>query len=265
VGGDLVGIIGRPGHLKTTLAVFLAKKVARELQPTDQVVVYVTADEAVEQIEEMIEAGPGLTLTDRVFGRVDGEVAKRVAMERVRLPIWVVGESVGGEGAAPLTFPNLYGALEVMRTGYEGSPRPGLVVIDYIQSILYGRPTERVVEVTDAIVNAKGLARRMGCPVVMCVQASRAVDRAVSKIPTAADCQWSSAIEQQARVLLSLWYPVKTEGGEFVRLAIEGAARSVPVRPDALVVRVEKQKGGRSGVNVLLRVQPEVVTVGEWG
>lgn len=265
--GDLIGLIGRPGHCKTTMAVYLAKREAQAIHERGEnaCVLYVTVDQAVEQIESIIQASPDLSLTDLAFGNYNIEQVKRQVLSRAQLPLWLVGEAISRRHETPvLTFNNLNAALLRMEELYQPMPRIALVVIDYIQAMLFERPTDRNIEVTDAIRQSKALARRLGCPVVVCVQASRAVDARDVQIPSAADCQWSSSIEQLADVLLGLWRPIKTTTKTELQMEIEYKTRTVKVDPRLLIVKAEKQKFAQAGVLVALTIAPEVVQLEDY-
>ena len=93
----------------------------------------------------------------------------------------------------------------------------GLVVIDYVELLspseaLDGRAKSNpVLVVSEAVKQAKLLAKSLGCPVVLISQLSRDVEKRANAtqepIPRPSDLRWASMAEQTANQIIMLYYP----------------------------------------------------------
>jgi replicative DNA helicase len=139
------------------------------------------------------------------------------------------------------------------------------VVLDYIQIIPVDKPSDRVAQVGEAIVRSKELAIDIGAPIVFCVQAGRRVDDYGEKIPTAADCQWASAIEQTADKLIGIWRPVLTEGEDADPINVISTAgkREVKITQTLFIARLLKQRMAQAGQTFILNFAPQYVRLSD--
>lgn len=212
--GDVIGIIGRPGHGKSTSLASIARHKARILQfrnaehPDEEpgVVMYFSLEQLVEEMEAMFQAAPGLTATEFMAGELPVATIEKASLDRPALPLWVVGRSIAsGRGMPRMTADNLFAALRGMSRAF--GVRVKMVCLDYIQILPVENTRERVFQVGEAIINSKELAQAIGCPLVFGVQANRASDGREDKIPGMADCQWASQLEQTADKLFGVARP----------------------------------------------------------
>ena len=111
------------------------------------------------------------------------------------------------------------------------------------------------------MIRAKEMALRVGCPVVLGVQASREVDNRKLKIPEMADAQWCSGIEQTSDKMFSLWRPILTEGRDAPPVKLD--KREWPVTDNLLVVRLLKQRMERGNRTWCLHFEPQYLTLAE--
>ena len=267
--GDVMGIIARPGHGKSTLSAYLARKTARDIlarQSKTECVVYVTFEQSIEEIEAFFQIDEAqYSVTDFAMGKVDKNVVLRGAIKRMNLPVWLVGKSMMKRGRIPtMTVSNVYRAIQTLEE--DNGIKPTLIIIDYIQIVPVEKQSEKVQQVGEAIDRAKTeLAMNCGCPVILCVQASRAVDKSKSKIPTAADCQWSSAIEQASDKLFGIWRPILTEktelNAEKVKVRVNG--NQIDVTSNLLIVKLLKQRFAAAGQIFPLHFAPEYVRLAD--
>ena len=242
--GNLVVFVARPGHAKTSMMAYLAKKeseriVARGMADRE-CVVYVTWEQVAEELEAMFQCGKLYSVSDLAWGKVDINVVKRQAVKRAGIPIWVIGHSAERAGQnAPRMFPDaVMDALESMQEDF--GIRPTLILFDYMQLIPIREAGERVQQVTEAPVRVKELATRIGAAAVVGAQARQEVDDRNIKIPGLRDAQWASSIGQTADKLFSLWRPSLTEElGTMIRL--EGG-HDYEVTDNLLIVRMLKQR-----------------------
>lgn len=193
--GDLIGLIGRPGHGKSSLMAYLARAHAKRIMARGtadkEAVVYVTWESSAEEIENFFIADDQVSASDIAWGRADIEEIKRRAVKRARVPIWVIGHGIGraSPNTPRMTVDVVYQAIESMEEDY--GIRPALVLLDYMQLIPVMRAESRVERVTDAVIRAKELAQRAAVPVVAGVQARRDVDNYKYPIPEKSDAQWA--------------------------------------------------------------------------
>lgn len=246
--GDLVVICGRPGHGKTSLMATLARAearriVARGTQETEAVF-YITWEQVTEEINLLLDANEQFSASDIMRGKVDLETVRAQAVKRVNLPIWVIGDSISRTSVRSLRmFPDI--VFEAIQLAVEEHGRkPSLLLFDYIQIIPARDATDKIMQVTLASNMSKELAKRIGCPAVVGVQAGRQVDAKDFKIPVMADAQWSSAIEQDTDKFFGLWRPILTDKE---KPPIPIGAKQYPITENLLVVQMSKQRFGPSG------------------
>ena len=262
--GDVVSIVGRPGHGKTTVGAYLAKHEASRIQQqglTDkECVVYWTFEQSVEEIEMAMFATPTLSVSEIAWGKVGMEVIKHQAVERMRLPVWIGGESLARRRKTPrMTLDVVYETIDSMEKEYK--IHPTLVVLDYVQIIPHKESRkEKYEQISDAMIGAKELARRAGTRIVALAQAGRDVDKRQNKIPSPADCQGSSAIEQNSDKGFGIWRPALTEApGQL----IDVRSTRYMVDPTLLVMYLWKQRFAEAGQHFALYFAPELVRLGD--
>ena len=212
--GDLMAVLARPGHGKSSWMAYMARKTAEDIAKRGDeknVVVYVSWEQTVEEIEAFFQSGKDYSSSDMAWGRAPMDAIKRRSIKRINLPVWSFGESKRHEGIdrPKMSVDYVYEAIESMEEDY--GVRPALMCLDYVQIMpLTGHGSDRIMQVHEAVNNAKQLAIRMGIPIIIGVQAGRAVDTYKNPIPTMSDAQWSSSVEQVADKMISLWRPSKT-------------------------------------------------------
>lgn len=218
--GDLMAIVSRPGHGKSSFMAYMAKRTAQKIIERNEqykCVIFVSWEQSVEEIEAFFQSGANYSSTDLAWGRVHLDTVKKQAIQRINLPIWMIGYSIkdADKKRPPMTIDLVYESIRQIR--YEYKYEPILVCLDYLQIIPVVQKSKRIEQVTEATIQAKHLAMEIGVPIIAGVQASRETDRRQIQIPTMADAQWSSAIEQTADKQLALFRPAKVfELGEMV-------------------------------------------------
>lgn len=263
--GNVLGIIGRPGHGKSSVTAYYAKRTAWQLveekRADKECVVYITYDQSVEEMEALFQADEEISVTDLASGQANMDAVRVRALQRVNLPIWTMGRSVLEKRHAPrMTISNVYEALRAMETEY--GMHPALVCLDYIQIVPIEGHMDRNSQVTEAIVSAKELMLEIGSPMAMCVQATRAVDQRDDKIPTIGDCQWSSALEQESDKLLGILRPsLAYKDWEGRKIRYKG--HEVPITPTTFMMRLEKQRFAPAGQLFLLDFAPQYVRLSD--
>lgn len=241
--GNLVCVLGRPGHGKTSLMAYLANVEAKRIEQRGakgEAVIYVTWEQAAEELDAFFQSGGDYSISDVSWGRVDLDTLMKKAVGRASIPIWIIGHGIGraGQAAPRMTTEVILSAVESMEEDY--GVRPTLALFDYMQLIPSKSYRDRVQQVTEVPILVKELALRLGVPAVVGVQARREVDDRRDKIPELRDAQWASSIEQTADKVFSLWRPAQTERiGDIVRLG----ERQLEVNERLFILRMLKQRG----------------------
>ena len=248
--GEMGVIIGRPGHGKTSILAYLARQEAQRIMAREtrnsECVVFVTWEESAEELTKMFLGRPDTpyTITDLAWGRVDLDVVRRQAVRQSEFPpIFVIGHGVvrarHGKRAPRMTPVEVLGAIETLEPDF--GLKPTLMLFDYVQRIPIANISKKTEEVTEATAQIGNLAMRIACPVYVGAQANRDVDYRDDKMPKAADCQWASAIEQDADKLFSLMRPIKYRNENELLELSDG--RSFIIKDTLLMVQMLKQRG----------------------
>lgn len=255
--GELCIVMANTSHYKTGFMSFWAGQVARRTPATapdapGQMVVYVSWETAVEELGAMDFARTtGLSGAHIWHDSLDLDemrLLQQAANRREHLPIWIVGHSITRRHKRmPLTLARITQALDAVEATYQRTA--SMIFLDHLQEIDAGKGADMRERTLNNVEAAKQLARDLGCPVVLGVQARReCLDRSW-KLPDLGDGQETSRIEQVADKVLTLWLPGKTEsrGAILERMAW-------PVTEDLLVLGIRKQRFGQSGNILPLRV-----------
>lgn len=262
--GTMIGLLARPGHGKTSVAVFKARETAeqivREGKAERECVVYVSFDQAVEELEALFLAGDGFSATAYMETGLPREQVVGRALGRAALPIWVMGKSSLRRRATPrMTVDVLYTGLRALEQKYKRKPR--LIIIDYLQIVPVERAKERVEQVTEVVIRGGELALDAGCPILFCAQANADSTTRDDKMPTIDDCKWSGALGEEADVILSVQRPWLAYKDHTKRLRLGGV--EYEITEDLFLMRNEKQRFKGAGRLYILRLQPEYVRLSD--
>lgn len=270
-GGDVTLLCARPGMGKTTIMAYLAQREAENIIRREtigqEVVIYATWEGTVDAIYAAIIAGQGgYTSSDYYWGRVPmDKIARNVVKHGARLPIMMIGFSTVRKAAAPmLTLDTLFQAIESIEEEFNGL-HPTLVCLDYLQLIPNPGSSDKVDQVSQAIVNAKMLGMKMDVPFVVGAQASRRVDTYDVKLPTMSDVQWTSQAEQHTDKLFGLWRPSQTEplDARMRSPLIEVDGKSYEANERLLIMRMVKQRGEHGRHSWGMHLAPELLELTE--
>lgn len=246
--GEVMSIIARPGHAKTSVMMFWARQRAhwlRENGHEKRVVVYATWEQSIEELHSFyVAAEQKLSITKMAKGELSKEEWERVRVataQRINEPLWFVGHSMMRKsGRNPITVETLLKAAEKIQSMGDGFEVDALYV-DYLQRIYppsgFDNPVLSYSSIMDGL---KNLALGFGVPVVVGVQASREVESSNPPIPEMHHAQWTSNIEQSSDRVISLVRPrrYKQEGALFGSRTVSGH--------NQLLVSVLKQKLGEA-------------------
>lgn len=262
--GDLMAVVARPGHGKTSFMAYMARKTAADIVKRGaadrECVVYVSWEQTVEEIDALFQSGIDYSSSEMAWGRVPLDVIERKAMKRVDLPVWSFGESKRHEGVdrPKMTIDYVYESIEAMQS--EFNIKPVLMCLDYVQIMPVSGRGDKSERVDEAINEAKQLAVRMGLPIIIGVQSGRAVDDYKDPIPTMKDAQWSSAIEQVADKQISLWRPTKTHDPED-KPTVEIGGHAYKNDESLLVIKLLKQRFEQGYGVWAIRFKPQTLEV----
>ncbi len=263
--GQLICILGRPGDGKTSMLAYLAKQEAQRIlargMETEEAVVYVTWEQAAEELTAFFLAGTDYSVSDVAWGRVKMDLLRKQVVKGARTPIWIIGHGIAraGEKVPRMTPDVVLEAIESMRDDF--GVRPTLMLFDYLQLIPIPNARERVQQVTEAPIRIKEVALRVGAPAVAGVQASRDVDNRAEKLAEIRDAQWASSIEQTADKVFSLWRPARTEPpGKFI--ATE-SGQQLEVTESLLLIRMLKQRMDRARFTWKMHFDPAYLKLAE--
>lgn len=262
--GDLMAVLARPGHGKSSWMAYMAKRAAQKIverKEDKKCVIYVSWEQSVEEIEAFFQSGESYSSTDLAWGRVDLDTVKSQSIKRINLPIWMIGYSIADadKKKPPMTIERVYEAIRAMR--YEYGYEPVLVCLDYLQIIPVPGKKDRVAEVTEATIQAKHLAMEIGVPIIGGVQARREADERGGQVPSMADAQWSSAIEQTADKQIALYRPIKRlDAGQ----SYEIGGKPYTVDEYLMAIKLLKQRFDVGYGVWAVRFKPETLTIDDY-
>ena len=241
----VLGLLGRPGHQKTSLGAFIVRKEAIRLVASGlastKYVAHISWEQSAEELESLYHTMTGYGVTDVAWGRVDQESVIIDSIRRPELPVWIFGESMfkSDFDTPPMTIDAVYYAIQAIWK--ERGMTPSALFIDYIQDIPVPEEKERYAQVSSAMRKVKRLAIQAKCPIVLGIQANQRTDDYAHAIPTMRDAEWSSVIGQKLDTLVALWKPIRS----FLphdKETIQVGGAEYPNTENLLVVKLLKQR-----------------------
>jgi len=263
--GELIAIIARPGHGKSSLMAYLARQTANRFKAAKEdkrVVVYVTWEQSAEELSMFFLANDQHSISDVAWGKANLDEIRRMAVKGVTTPIWVIGHGIGraGRRAPRMTIDVVLNAIGSMEEDF--GVKPGLILADYIQLVPVANARDRMSQVTEVPHLLKELALQIGVPIVAGVQARRDVDDRKIKIPEQRDGQWSSAVEQVSDKVFALWRPALTEDPDEID-SVELLGTRIPINEKLLVIRMLKQRGEQGRATWAMYFDPTYLELAE--
>lgn len=254
--GEVMSVIARPGHAKTSLMMLWARQRARFLADNGhekRVAIYATWEQSIEELHTFyVAAEEKLSITKMAKGELtdeNWEQVRKATARRINEPLWFIGHStMRKSGRKPITTDTLASAIETV-------DQRGFIVdsvyVDYLQRIQPAGGYENPVLAYSGIMDGlKNFALGFGVPMVVGVQASRDVEDLKIQIPEMHHAQWTSNIEQSSDRVISLVRPrrYKREGEKFGSITVTGH--------NQLLVNVLKQKLGEANFAEWLSFNP---------
>jgi len=266
--GNTMAVVSRPGHGKSSFMAYLvmreARAIAKRGKTEEECIYYVGWDQPAEETDAFFQASKDYTSSDLAWGRADINLIKRNAIKRVHLPIYHIAYSQRHAGIKRPPAPKMDDVYNLIHWNtYERKLRPTLIVLDYIQKIPVKSGMRRIDAVTEATFQATELASRVGCPLLIGVQANRDVDDKRMPVPTLASAQWASAIEQEADKQIGLWRPRKTHS-DIEHPTIQVAGNSYTNDESLFVIKLLKQRFERGYGVWAVRFEPQTLKLHDY-
>lgn len=199
---NLLILAARPGIGKTTLALNMALHIAtKEKTPVGFFSLEMSKEELVDRL---------------LVGQADIDAWRLKTGKLTEDELKRLTEAMGELSEAPIFIDDTPGATVLeMRTKARKLKMERdikLVIVDYLQLADSGRRFDnRVQEVSFVSQGLKNLARELRIPVLAISQLSRAVEQRNSRKPQLADLRESGAIEQDADVVMFIYYEEDSE------------------------------------------------------
>ncbi|OGK18116.1 replicative DNA helicase [Candidatus Roizmanbacteria bacterium RIFCSPHIGHO2_02_FULL_40_13b] len=199
---NLLILAARPGIGKTTFAMNVALHAA--LQEKIPVGVFSLEMSKEELVDRLLVGQADIDAWRLKTGKLSPDDYSRLT------------QAMGDLAAAPIYIDDTPGAsiLEMRTKARKLKVEKGLklLIVDYLQLIDPGKRIEnRVQEVSFVSQNLKNLARELKIPVLALSQLSRAIEHRGEKKPQLADLRESGSIEQDADVVMFLYYEKESE------------------------------------------------------
>lgn len=222
---DLIILAARPSVGKTSLALDIARNVAKEGTPVAIFSLEMSRDQLVDRIisaESRVDSWhlrTGRLSTDDEFARV------RDALDALsRSPIFIDDEPG-----------NNITKMRAVARRLKAEHNLGLIIIDYLQLMVPRREVDSIVQqVTEISRSLKGLARELEVPVIALSQLNRSVEQRGGK-PRLSDLRDSGSIEQDADVVM------------FIHREDKGSENANAKNGDIAEILIEKHRNGPTG------------------
>lgn len=199
---NLLILAARPGIGKTTFSLNIALNVA--LKEKEPVGIFSLEMSKEELVDRLLVGQADIDAWRLKTGRLSDDDYSRLT------------EAMGELSEAQVYIDDMPGAsiLEMRSKARKLKVEKGLrfLIVDYLQLADPGRRTDsRVQEVSFISQNLKNIARELKIPVMAISQLSRAIEHRGVKKPQLADLRESGAIEQDADVVMFLYYEAESE------------------------------------------------------
>lgn len=260
--GELIAVMAYTTNYKSGFMSFLAKSACDQIEDENgEIVIYLSWEQSVEEQTMLDISFTSMIDASRLY---KGDISEqqwtemlKASVERATKPLWLIGHSENSGSRRPrLSMTDVAAALAYVVDVQKKRPR--LIVLDYLQRINRDdcRSNDIRVAMMEVVDRAKDMSLAFGCPVLLGTQAGRQVLERQWKMPTLADSQESSNLEQSSDKIISLWYPKTSDPlGADVRYSKD---LTFKVTNNLLLLNILKQKYGAAPAMLSLHVQPEV-------
>ena len=193
--GEMILIAARPSHGKTTLAMQMAFKCARQGVPVAVFSLEMRRQQLIQRLLANIASIPAADLRDGQLSDAQWDALTAKGASIAETPIWI-------DDSPEMTPADIRSRLAAM------TPKPGLVVVDYIQLLRSPDKAEnRVQEIAAVSRGIKAIAKTLNVPVLCAAQLNRAAEGRADGIPDLSDLRESGQLEQDADVVVFIHRP----------------------------------------------------------
>lgn len=198
---DLLILAARPGMGKTSFALNIATNVARNQKvPVAIFSLEMTKEQLASRILSSEAAIDSQAMRTGTLSNQDWVSLARASEVMSAAPVYL-------DDTSNITISEM--KAKIRRINQDpAKPDVGLIVIDYLQLMSFGKRTEnRVQEISEMTRNLKIMAKELNVPIITLSQLSRAPDKNAGgqHRPALADLRDSGSIEQDADVVLFLY------------------------------------------------------------
>lgn len=193
--GNLILLAGRPSMGKTAFALNIAQSIIEKSNKS--ALIFSLEMGKDELIQRMLAANSGVPSSKIATAKLSEKEYSAIALSIGTMSLW------------PLYIddsPNP--SVMEMRSKCRkmaAQQNLGVVIIDYLQLMGGGDPTNRVQEITAITRNLKCLARELQIPIILLSQLNRNLESRNDKRPKMSDFRESGSIEQDADVAIMLY------------------------------------------------------------
>ncbi len=202
--GMIITIAGDSGHLKTTLALDTAFRMA-EINPSTKIGIFSKEMLAGELVKKQISRICGIP-TSKIFSQeYDKEFVKK---EMMKIPAW-------RDDRIKIISPNLFtGIPDIARI--QSTERFDIWFLDFIQLLEFSRSvsssSDYNVQVGQNMRNLQSLALMTKSVGVVLSQVKKGIEYREIKKPSISDIEWSGLIKQLSSYIFFSYYPGKYYG-----------------------------------------------------
>jgi replicative DNA helicase len=256
---EICAVQAQTSNGKTMFSNFWVRQIAEQLkrQNRDEVILYVSLEESIEAMA-FAEFGRILEVRPADIARGNFKDRQKLLMAKSEIdgvPIWRIAESAQTPEDAPeLTLSNIYRAIqELVKGNVTGEKwKPAVVVVDYLQVLPIdpevkqaSRQDQRRLQVARDVERLRKMTTHLQCPIIVPLQAKQELssENPPYKIPSSYDGMETSAIATRFDRIISLWMP-KTSYVVGETVWNKEKTRSLSVREDQVLLKVNKQRGG---------------------
>lgn len=253
---ELVTIIARPGHGKTSFMMRLAKMRSADIRKRTAIneadanrraVVYISYEQTIEALNAFhvaSSADNGLSITAMALGAMTDtqwQDVERININRMADPLWFIGNSTERRNHGITNIQSMTAALDEIQCWNSAGVIIDSVFVDYLQRMPYDKSESKTIGVSENLDNLKILCMRYGAPFFVGAQATRDVEKRDNPTPGMDDGQWTSNIEQTSDVSISLLRPClyRNQNEDFDGVLVQGR--------NQMQAAVLKQKLGPAG------------------
>ncbi len=224
---DLIILAARPSIGKTSLALDIARHVAKQKTPVGIFSLEMSKEQLVDRL---ICAEANVDLWKMRTGQLSTKDEDN-DFSRINYAMGVLAETeIYIDDSASANIMEIRTKARRLKMEHN----LGLIIVDYLQLMESRRSDSRVQEISEISRSLKGLARELDVPVLALSQLSRMVESRTPPIPKLADLRESGSIEQDADVVMFIYR--------------EDYYKKESNRPNIAEIHIAKHRNGPTGM-----------------